>query len=485
MKSRRPPGEPPRIPGATFVERLGSGGFADVFLYQQELPRRLVAVKVMAQDVAGKDARESFFREADLMAQVSAHPAIVTVHAADLSDDGRPYIMMEYCPKPNLGVRYRRERFSVPEVLSLGVQIGGAVESAHRAGILHRDIKPANILVTSYNRPVLADFGIATSVTAAGGGAGMSVPWSPPEAFASQPRTTAASDVFSLAATLYTLLAGRSPFERPGHSNSSLELTRRIRAGELTPLTRSDIPTELTAIFKVALNPEPQRRFSSALSLTHALQRIEAQLALPVTEPDVFEDVHAAAEPDDEGAATRVRNVVQITDAPAADRSPVAERAESPEPELEPGEIDSGSHSRSAPHPRTRAGWLTAAAITVTALVVGSAALLSNLGQSQQQAQAPTQPSVSVRSGAQAPPAPIGAQAVLDGDQVKFTWVNPAPADGDSYRVRVVTAEGQRMPETVTEPSFTVVADESEICVMVTVVRASRAESSATEVCAP
>ena len=135
---------------------------------------------------------------------------------------------MEYCPRPNLQVRYRREPFSVAESLRVGVQVAAAVETAHRAGVLHRDIKPANILVTEYNRPALTDFGIASTTNAAAESAGLSIPWSPPESFADVPRSDPRSDVYALGATVYTLLAGRSPFELPGQRNTAAELIHRI-----------------------------------------------------------------------------------------------------------------------------------------------------------------------------------------------------------------------------------------------------------------
>ncbi|WP_341856059.1 serine/threonine-protein kinase [Brachybacterium sp. GPGPB12] len=164
--------------------------------------------------------RHQFDSEANVMAQMSTHPSIVTIHQAEVSGDHRPYIVMEYCSRPNYGVRFRKERITVAEA-RVGVQIAGAVETAHRAGILHRDIKPANILVTDYNRPALTDFGISI---AAGQGEdvedsqGMSIPWSPPEFFADPPRADVRSDVFSLAASVYSLLAGQTPFERRGRA---------------------------------------------------------------------------------------------------------------------------------------------------------------------------------------------------------------------------------------------------------------------------
>src|SRR5690606_10093967 len=145
--------------------------------------------------------------EANLMAQLSAHPYIVSIFHADVASYDRPYFVMEYCSGPSLAERYKREPLSVVDVLRTGVRVAGAVATAHGAGILHRDIKPANILTNDYGWPALTDFGISSAVddelplhTASLGGSatdtggdtgsqsvGMSVPWSPPEMFEDDP----------------------------------------------------------------------------------------------------------------------------------------------------------------------------------------------------------------------------------------------------------------------------------------------------------
>ncbi len=149
--------------GYSYIRPLGTGGFADVFLFEQDMPRRLVAVKVLLQDIVDAELIRMFNAEADVMARLSAHPSILTVYQASVSADGRPYLVMEFCPT-SLTNRYRREEMPLAEVLSIGVKIGGALETAHRSGLLHRDIKPSNILFTSFGAPVLSDFGIAASV---------------------------------------------------------------------------------------------------------------------------------------------------------------------------------------------------------------------------------------------------------------------------------------------------------------------------------
>ena len=177
----------PELAGYTVTRLIGSGGFADVYLYGQTLPRRNVAIKVLIPDATDAEVINQFDAEANLMAALSTHPAIVTIYQAGVAPDGRPYLVMEYCSRPNLAARYRAERLSVAEVLRIGVRIAGAVETAHRAGILHRDIKPANVLTTDFGHPVLSDFGISVSRTFRAGPSaatvGMSIPWTAPEMF--------------------------------------------------------------------------------------------------------------------------------------------------------------------------------------------------------------------------------------------------------------------------------------------------------------
>lgn len=315
----RPPSAPPGLPGYTYESLLGSGGFADVFLYRQHRPQRRVAIKVLLSTVLDESVAQQFEGEANVMASLSTHPSIVAVYAAEVSEDHRPYIVMEYCSRPNYGQRFRRERITVAEALRVGVQIAGAVETAHRAGILHRDIKPANILVTDYNRPALTDFGISI---ATGQGQdledtqGLSIPWSPPEFFADPPRADVRSDVFSLAATVHSLLGSATPFERRGGSNTASDLIHRIATEPLRPLDRPDVPEELNRVLAIAMAKAPDGRYATALDLGRALQQVELGLSLPVTQMDVL-DERGATETENEAedeldAHTRIRRVATV-----------------------------------------------------------------------------------------------------------------------------------------------------------------------------
>jgi len=277
------------IAGYTYIRPLGTGGFADVFCYEQNMPRRVVAVKVLAGELMDDASRRSFNAEADVLARLSAHPSVVTIHDASISADGRPYLVMEYCPD-TLGAMAKRAPLPLPDVLDAGVRVACALEMAHRSGVLHRDIKPSNILLTTLGTPVLADFGIAAAV-----GVGrrtesvaMSVPWSSPEVLTEKVAGSVPAEVWSLAATLYTLLAGRAPFELGDKGqNSRDQMTARIVHSRPQPIDRPDVPAEIAAILFRAMTRDPARRQGSMLELAEELRAAQYTCGLMPTGLDV------------------------------------------------------------------------------------------------------------------------------------------------------------------------------------------------------
>lgn len=290
MSPARPPMQPPDLPGFEHVRLLGSGGYADVFLYEQQMPRRQVAIKVLLTEAYDDEGRSQFFDEANSMASVSTHPFIVSVFHAEVSSDGHPYLVMEYYPRDNFSVRARNEQIPVFEALRVGVQVASAVETAHRAGILHRDIKPANILTSEYDRPGLTDFGIATAATGGGEAEGMSIPWSPPEVVNGSAAGDATADVYSLAATVHTLLSGRSPFEVPGGSNRTFDLIPRIEAGSPQPTGRADVPESVERILRHGMSRSASDRPASAAEFARMLQAAEVELGLTPTQLEIRQD---------------------------------------------------------------------------------------------------------------------------------------------------------------------------------------------------
>lgn len=306
----------PHLEGAEFIRFLGAGGFADVFLYRQDMPRREVAVKVIRSGASAAQ-KQKFQAESDLMAKFGAHPAVLSLYAAGRLRDGRAYLTMEYCPPPHLGKRFSTTSpMRVEQALEITIKIAGAVETIHRAGYLHRDIKPANILLTAFGHPVLTDFGIAISqdTPADQVDSAFSPYWAPPEQQLNRPLTPA-SDVYSLAATTYTMLAGRPPHVdmTPGAHNDPASILKRLHHGSIAPIGRNDVPAALERVLFTAMSKRPSDRFASAMAFARALRQIQSSLGLPLTNIDVWEDQPVIAADGSDDDATRLRPVVSIS----------------------------------------------------------------------------------------------------------------------------------------------------------------------------
>ncbi|MCC3297184.1 serine/threonine protein kinase [Arthrobacter sp. zg-Y916] len=534
--TKRPPAPPPGIPGFRFLEHLGSGGFADVYLYEQDRPRRRVAVKVLLSDLREDTSRASFEAEANLMAQLSSHPYIVTIYEADTTADGRSYLAMEYCSRPSLDARYRQGGLPLAEVLAVGIQVASAVETAHRAGIAHRDIKPGNILTTDYNRPALTDFGISGTMDAEDEGhVGMSIPWSPPEALAGARVDGIRADIYALGATLYTLLAGRSPFVRPGHGNTQRDLVDRIISEPLRPTGRADVPESLELALATAMAKSPESRYSSAYAFALALQRTQAELNLAVTEFAVLEDAgRQKADEEDDGERTRVRQIVSID--PSATTFPptlraghrllprgphggpdsdtgqdtgqegtvLRERRPAPAAAAEapaPGEFpatpvgvkeslhhtDSGKGNEPGAVPDgtpARRRLLTGIGAAVVLAVVLLALLLPPDSPRREAAPAPTQPpsnALGGLDGAVAPPAALSG--TQEAGEAVFTWTNPEPQDGDIYLWRTVTATSRGELVRTAETEAVLPSGGVQTCIEVQVARANGRASEPAAAC--
>ena len=525
MNARRPPSAPPEIAGFTHEQLLGSGGFADVFLYEQRMPRRRVAIKVLLSEALAEGARENFDAEANLMAQLSTHPSIVTIYQADIAADGRPYLVMEYCSRPNLAARYRREKISVAEALRIGIQVAGAVETAHRAGILHRDIKPANILTTEYNRPALTDFGI--SVTMVGGGdeaaVGMSIPWSPPEVFGQNSSSGPGGDIYALGATVYTLLAGRSPFEVVGGSNGGLDLITRIQQSPLSGTGRADVPDSLEHLFATSMAKREDDRFGSALEFARALQKVQLELSLSVTPADVLDDsLPSAAEAEEDDGHTRIRGIVTIdptapiagtanrrppqaaasTAAPTAPTAPpvlpvgIHAPAFAQGPGLVPDAVEATQHRAprpteyaDAPQPvRSKRLPILIGAISLVVLLAGGGTIFAiNAGGGSPAAvetEDPVDPIDVIPGGTVSPP--VGVVGAPGEGGIVFTWSNPEPEDGDVFQWGLLVAGTETILSSTTDATVTVVpAEGQKTCIEVSVRRTDGRASQPATGCAP
>jgi len=469
--TRRLPSTPPTLPGFTYIRALGSGGFADVFLYEQNMPRRQVAVKVMLSDVVNDQVRQMFQAEANLMAQLSTHPSILTVYQASVSSDGRPYLVMELC-SALLSERYRRERLPVAEVLRVSIKIASAIETVHRAGVLHRDIKPSNILTTAYGHPVLSDFGIAATLAESERteSVGLSIPWSAPEVLMDETAGSIASEVWALGSTIYSLVAGRSPFEIPGSDNSSADLIGRINRAKPEAIGRPDVPARLEQVLRRSMSKKPDDRQHSVLELIRELQSVETELGLPQTPLEVAMDDWALATVADLEDRTRIRGVSGA--GPTADRRRRRSRAASAAAQgyapvgtlLRPSSGSRASRNLAAEAPKGTTHWLAWVLVAVSALViaVGGTALAVLL------------------RGAGDIPRVSDISAVVVGGTVRFSWADPGLAEGDSYEIttedgRTSTQRGTTFLEDVT--------DGGRACISVTVNRDGKVGSPSNEKC--
>lgn len=455
--ARRLPSTPPVLPGFSHLHVLGSGGFADVFLYEQNLPRRQVAVKVMLHELMDEQARQMFQAETNLMAPLSAHPSILTIYDAGVAADGRPYLVMELC-STELARRYREEPLPVAEVLEIAIRIGGAIETAHRAGVLHRDIKPSNILLTAYDHPVLADFGIASTIAASAEeeSIGLSIPWSAPEVLLDETSGSRASEVWSFAATVYSLLAGRSPFEIPGGDNSSAELVNRITRQRPRPIGRPDVPPELEQLLRSALLRDPARRPASVLELVRGLQSVEAALGLPTTPVEIARDDWALGSGHDPDDRTRLRAVPGPAERPRRGRPGTASQ---PTPERRVPLRPARSSSRVL-----LPALLAVSALAIAAIVVAVVAIVSPV------------------SGDR-----VGIPVVRDivaadvGGGIEFSWDDPGVAVGDKYQLR--TRDGAESIQDGTRYVIDAEAGET-VCITVRVNRQGSTGPPSVESCA-
>jgi serine/threonine protein kinase len=316
--------KPPLIPGFTWIRLLGSGGLADVQLYHQEVPSRDVAVKVL-RAADDEKARASLAREANALARVSGHPAVVALHSVGEALDGRRYLVMEYCPVANIHEQVRAQPMAVARALEIMIQLCGGVEMLHRAGLIHADIKPSNIMLTGYGRPVLGDFGLATEigVRVPRGGTGFSVFWAPPEQQVSGVQAHATQDVWALAATLWTLLGGRAPFEDPTGGNSTAAVAARVQAGRVPGIGRGDVPAELEAALSRAMTFDPLLRTPSAQQLGQELQDVQRLMHLPVTQMELRDKEVGTQPVAIDVDRTRVTSIPQLAAEPT--RAPIQE----------------------------------------------------------------------------------------------------------------------------------------------------------------
>jgi eukaryotic-like serine/threonine-protein kinase len=273
------------------IERtLGSGGMAVVYLAHDEELHRQVAIKVLAEHLAGDDSfRARFLQESKLAGRLS-HPNVVQVYDAG-ETEGSPYIVMEYVPGDTIA---QRGKLWYGHAVPLALQACAGLQHAHAAGLVHRDVKPANLLVREDDVLKIADFGIAraaelTRLTQHGTVLGTAAYLSPEQAAGEE--VTTATDIYSLGAVVYELLTGRSPYE----FESLAELAAQQKNGVITPLRdlEPSVPEPVEAAVMHALAREPRFRPASAADFAAELAAASELPAEPLLATAKTEPLHA------------------------------------------------------------------------------------------------------------------------------------------------------------------------------------------------
>lgn len=277
FRRRRTAGGPTlTVPGFVDLKLIARGVFSTVYRAHQAAMRRTVALKVLDTNLVDQRDLRRFTRECQAVGRLTGHPHVVTVFDADLTPDGMPYIVMEYCDRGSLAARLKiAGPLSLAEALATGAKLAGALQAAHAAEIVHRDVKPQNILVNRHGQPALADFGIAAFARAgtfAATTGALTIDHAPPEVL-ERNTVTVAGDVYSLASTVCMLLAGQAPYHADPGTPFAEQLLRVLR-GPVPDLPRDGIPARVSEVLRRAMAPDPADRPTSALEFAEQLQRV-------------------------------------------------------------------------------------------------------------------------------------------------------------------------------------------------------------------
>jgi serine/threonine protein kinase/tetratricopeptide (TPR) repeat protein len=270
------------------IRRLGAGGMGEVFLAQDTELDRSVAVKVMSAELAKDANQRKRFRAEARAASGLIHPNVCVIHEVGETEDGRPFLAMEYIEGATLDEILRQRRLKMREILRLGIEIAEALDAAHSRGIVHRDIKPGNIMLAQKGNAKVLDFGLAkrfgedvldgTGSSAAQTRSGMLVGtpnyMSPEQALGRELDNR--SDIFSVGVLLYELVAGNRPFL----GKTVGEVINNVVNQEPAPLELENplfSPALDNIIFK-CLEKDPAKRYASARDLATELVQLREQV---------------------------------------------------------------------------------------------------------------------------------------------------------------------------------------------------------------
>ena len=306
------------IDGYETVAPIGEGGFGRVYRARQTAFARDVAVKVLAASGMKDETVRRFERECRAIGTLSGHPNIVTIYDSGISRWGRPYIVMDHMSGGSFGdLLGHGETVDVQSAVEVIVKIAGAVETAHRAGILHRDIKPENILLSAYGEPKLADFGVASipgGYQTHTGAITASLAHAAPEVLEGE-KATRAIDVYALGSTLFSLIEGHAAFSSTDDGGLQ-SLIARTLTQPVPDLRAQGVPDGVCQVLERSMAKSPADRYDSMEAMALALQSAQAAAGWTVTEMPV-ERTALVAYPSEPAVGpesrTQVRNRRELT----------------------------------------------------------------------------------------------------------------------------------------------------------------------------
>ncbi len=275
---RQPPSKLGRY---ELLERIGQGGFGQVWRSRDTELERDVAIKIPRPDRLGSPEQAKKFREEARKVAKLDYPGIVPVFYCD-QQDSYFFIVSKWIDGSSLAERLKRGRLSPTESARIVAEVADALHHAHLRDLVHRDVKPGNILLDAQGRAYLTDFGIAVTeddlLKDSGSISGTLGYMAPEQAQGEALRVTSRTDIYSLGVVLYELLTGRQPFRAKGLS----DLREQVLCGEpRAPRTIDDtIPAGLERICLKAMAKDPERRYTTAADMARDL-RDTLQEAMP------------------------------------------------------------------------------------------------------------------------------------------------------------------------------------------------------------
>ncbi|MFI5691003.1 serine/threonine-protein kinase [Kribbella sp. NPDC051586] len=367
-------GVPTRLGRYVVRRRLGSGGFATVWLAHDEQLDAEVAIKVLADNWGHDDSvRHRFLEEGRFLRRVESEH-VVQVHDVGELEDGRPFLVLTYADRGTLADRLKEKPLPLAEAVDVVVQVGRGLQALHRRGLLHRDVKPANVLFRSTDdgeRAVLSDLGLGKSLDEI---SRITMPGGTPSYVAPEQalgeRLDQRADQYSLGAVAYAALTGRSP-----HQVDGLGAASRVEVAPPPSSLGFELPEQVDAAIVRALDPDREKRWPDVQSFTRqlvgGLDETTHDFPLSIREVIAVDTDHLGAKTalSDENQPTIVKLAEPSESVDAAAGAVVV--AEAPAEETTE-KVEEQPAPAAPPKPKRKRGrWVVAALLT---LIVGAGA---------------------------------------------------------------------------------------------------------------